>query len=152
MAWKAAVRSVGSVLLDVGCGRSEPILEIALGCECDLSDSWWRMAVVVEHLLSRLCSCSGLPLIGFGLGFHRARGTAAVTVAVPRSEAADACVPTVCLDGGRDVSSWKRCVACPVKCHGWGMWHLLPLQSAVCVRMNVILLGEMEEDDDVERV
>ena len=109
------------------------------------------MAVVVEHFLPRLCSCSGPPVIGFGLGFHRARGTAAVTVAVPRPEAADVCVPTVCLGVVRVVFPWKRYVVCPLKCHEWGMWHLATLQSVVYVRVNVTHLGGMEEGDDVER-
>ena len=90
-------------------------------------------------------------MIGFGLGFHRARGTAAVTVAVPRPEATDAFVPTVCLGVAQVVSPLKRCVVCPLKCHGWGMWHLATLRSVVYVRVNVTHLGGMEEGDDVER-
>ena len=150
-AWKVAVRSVGSVLLGVGDVRSEPILKIVLGRECDLSDSWWRLAAVAEHLLPRLCSCSGLPLRGFGRGFHRARGTAVVTEAGPHSETTYACVPAVCFGVAHVVSLLKRCAVCPLKCHGWGMWHLASLQSAVYVRVYVTHLGGMGEDDGVGR-
>ena len=109
------------------------------------------MAVVVEHFLPRLCSCSGPPVIGFGLGFHRARATAVVTEAVPHPEATDACVPAVCLGVAQVVSPLKRCVVCPLKCRGWGMWHLASLQSAVYVRVYVTHLGGMGEDDGVGR-